>query len=87
MEWILASLIVLGLSAVAVVAAGRGGAMAPAAHDRPDLVLPSPIGPADLRAVRLTVAPRGYRMSEVDELLERLAAQLDVDTGQGSGPG
>lgn len=82
-EWLLAALVVLALAGVAVTAAGRGAVMAAAEHDRPDLDLPDRLGASDLRRVRFSVALRGYRMSEVDELLDRLAAQLDVDTGEG----
>ena len=34
-------------------------------------------GPSDLRRVRFSLAFRGYRMSEVDALLDRLARQLE----------
>jgi DivIVA domain-containing protein len=36
-----------------------------------------PLTARDLRAVRFSTAVRGYRMSEVDALLDRLAAELD----------
>ena len=64
---------------VAVVASGRGGSMAPAYDDRPDLALPAdrPLAARDLRAVRFPLAVRGYRMSDVDELLARLATELE----------
>ena len=38
---------------------------------------------ADLRRVRFSLAFRGYRMSEVDELLDRLASQLESSEGRG----
>lgn len=45
--------------------------------DRPDLALPAgPVTAADVEGLRLSVAVRGYRMSEVDEVLARLAAEL-----------
>ncbi|WP_404855768.1 DivIVA domain-containing protein, partial [Escherichia coli] len=34
-----------------------------------------------LRSVRFAVVPRGYSMSQVDQLLDRLASQME--TGQG----
>jgi DivIVA domain-containing protein len=82
MMWFFAILVVLALGGVALVAAGRGEPLAPAYDDRPDLEVPAagPLAGADLRKVRFGVVLRGYRMSEVDALLARLAAQLD-ETG------
>lgn len=79
MTWLLAILIVLALGGVAVVAAGRGTPMAEVYDDRPDALVPAdgPLVGADLRRVRFSLAVRGYRMSEVDALLDRLAAQLE----------
>ena len=80
MTWVLAILIVLALGGVAVVAAGKGTPMADAYDDRPDALVPGdrPLVGADLRRVRFSLALRGYRMSEVDALLDRLAAQLEA---------
>lgn len=80
MTWVLAILIVLALGAVAVVAAGKGTPMAEAYDDRPDALVPAdgPLVGADLRRVRFSLAVRGYRMSEVDALLDRLAGQLEA---------
>lgn len=76
MEWVFAVLVVLALGAVAVVASGRGAGLEPVEHDRPPLDLPEGhITGEDLRRVRFSLAFRGYRMSEVDELLQRLADQ------------
>jgi DivIVA domain-containing protein len=79
-----AVLIVLALGAVAVVAAGRGASMGPAYDDRADVALPGdrPVTGDDLRALRFNTAVRGYRASEVDALIDRLAAQLDDGTGR-----
>ena len=79
MTWFFAVLIVLAMGAVAVVAAGRGESLGPAYDDRPDVRLPAqgPVTGEHLRAIRFNTALRGYRASEVDALLERLAAQLD----------
>lgn len=79
MTWFFAILVVALMGGVAVVAVGRGGSMAEAYDDRPDSRVPAdgPLGPADLRAVRFSTALRGYRMSEVDALLDRLAAELE----------
>ena len=78
MTWFLAVLIVLVMGAVAVVAAGRGGSMAEVYDDRPDSVVQAdgPLTADDLRRVRFSTAFRGYRMAEVDALLDRLADEL-----------
>jgi DivIVA domain-containing protein len=69
--------VVLVLFVAAVVATREDQAMADAAQDLPDLALPvGPLEPQDVAAVRFSMAPRGYRMSEVDAVLERLAAEL-----------
>ena len=79
MMWLFALVIVLVVGAVAVVAAGAGGSMAPEYDDRPDVVVPAEgsLTGADLRNLRFSTAVRGYRASEVDALLDRLAAQLE----------
>ena len=63
MTWFFAVLIVLAMGGVAVLAAGKG---APLAEEYDDL-----------RRVRFSLALRGYRMSEVDALLDRVASQLE----------
>jgi DivIVA domain-containing protein len=79
MMWVFAIVVVIVLGGVAVIAAGRGEPMAPAYDDRPDALVPADrrLTAADLRKVRFSVALRGYRMTEVDALLTRLAAELD----------
>ncbi|MFL6109564.1 MAG: DivIVA domain-containing protein [Marmoricola sp.] len=86
MMWLFALIIVLVVGGVAVVAAGAGGSMATEFDDRPDAVVPAdgPLRGADLKSVRFSTAVRGYRASEVDALLDRLAQQLD---GQPDGDG
>jgi DivIVA domain-containing protein len=78
MTWIFALVVVALLGSTAVVAAGRGGSMTEVFDDRPDSTVPAdrPLLAADLRTVRFSTALRGYRMAEVDALLERLATQL-----------
>jgi DivIVA domain-containing protein len=80
MMWLFAVLIVLAMGGVAVVAAGRGAPMAPAYDDRPDATVPADgeIGADELRRVRFSLALRGYRMSEVDALLDRLAREKEA---------
>jgi DivIVA domain-containing protein len=89
MMWFFAVLIVLALGGVAVVAAGFGAPLARVYDDRPDAVVPAegPLTGADLKAVRFSTVVRGYRASEVDALLDRLASQLDSSTPPGSGSG
>jgi DivIVA domain-containing protein len=79
MMWVFAVLIVLAMGAVAMLAAGRGEPMAPAYDDRPDARVPAdrPIAADDLRRLRFSLAFRGYRMSEVDALLDRLTTELE----------
>lgn len=79
MMWLFAILIVLALGGVALVAAGAGQPMGEEYGDRPDALVPAdrPLGAADLRRVRFSVGLRGYRMDEVDALLERLAAEAE----------
>ncbi len=80
MMWLFAILIVLALGAVAVVAAGRGRPMDPAYDDAPDSLVPAegPVTADDLRRIRFPLAVRGYRMAEVDALLERLAEEREA---------
>jgi DivIVA domain-containing protein len=82
MMWLFAILIVAAMGGVAALAAGRGEPLAPAYDDRPDAVVPArgPLRGDDLRRVRFSLALRGYRMSEVDALLDRLGRQLDGDS-------
>jgi len=79
MMWLLALVIVCVVGGIAVVAAGAGGSMATEYDDRPDAVVPAdgPLSGDDLRKVRFSTVVRGYRASEVDALLNRLAAQLE----------
>ena len=63
--------------AVAATAVGRGGGLDAA---DPDLVVPwlpdHDITPEDVAAVRFAVAFRGYRMDQVDDVLQRLGEEL-----------
>lgn len=79
MMWVFAILIVLAMGGVALLAAGRGAPMTEATRDRlePELPVEGPLGAEDLRRVRFSLAFRGYRMSEVDALLDRLAGERE----------
>lgn len=89
MTWFFAIVVVALIGGVAVVASGRGGSMAEAFDDRPDADVPAegPLTPADLRRVTFGTVFRGYRMSEVDALLDRLAAELEPHDAHRPGPG
>lgn len=79
MIWFFGILVVLVMGVIAVVASGHGGSMAEVYDDRPDsrVQADGPLTPGDLRAVRFSTAFRGYRMSEVDALLDRLSAEME----------
>lgn len=66
------------LFAVAAVAAGRGDMLADAPRDGAEGGLPAdrPLTPDDVADLRFPMALRGYRMADVDEALDRLAAEL-----------
>jgi DivIVA domain-containing protein len=88
--WVFAILVVLALGGIALVAAGRGAPLAEVYDDRPDASVPATgsLSAEDLRRVRFSLAFRGYRMSEVDALLDRLAAEREQsapDAGRGDG--
>ena len=63
--------------AVAAAAVGRGGGLDPVESD---LIRPSlpdgPISADDLDSVRFAVGLRGYRMDQVDDVLNRLGREL-----------
>jgi DivIVA domain-containing protein len=87
-NWFLAVLIVLAMGGVAAVAAGRGGSLGQSYDDRGDVRLPAdrPVSGKDLRGLRFNTVLRGYRASEVDALIDRLADQLDRDVQDRGGP-
>ena len=65
---------------VASFAFGRGEELAPMPPDGIPVELPAdrPVRGDDVRGVRLSVVLRGYRMAEVDWMLDQLATQLDL---------
>jgi len=81
MTWFFAILIVLALGGVALVASGFGSPLARVYDDRPDVTLPADreLSGDDLRRVRFGMVLRGYRMAEVDALLDRLAGELEAE--------
>ena len=72
---VVAALLFLGASLLL----GRGETQPPADLDRSPVELPDarPVTGDDVRALRMTVTLRGYRMSEVDWLLDQFARTLD----------
>lgn len=78
----LTALALLGVLAVLflvfALATRDGQALAPALPDAADAGLPAgPVRADDVRGVRFGLALRGYRMSEVDTTLARVAEQLE----------
>ncbi|MEE1927726.1 DivIVA domain-containing protein [Streptomyces sp. TRM 70351] len=80
---LLALLVVVGALVLAVVGSddgtgrARGGLSDPVPVQAAVPLPPErPVGRADVAALRLPLALRGYRMSEVDDALDRLAAEL-----------
>jgi DivIVA domain-containing protein len=80
MYWFFTALIAAIVVAIALIAAGRGDAMAQAWSDRRYLSLPEDrsLTAEDLDSLRLALAFRGYRMEEVDDLLDRLGVEIAV---------
>ncbi|RBY77082.1 DivIVA domain-containing protein [Blastococcus sp. TF02-09] len=72
---VVAALLFLGASLLL----GRGETQLPADLDRSPVELPveRPVTGDDVRALRMTVTLRGYRMTEVDWLLDQFARTLD----------
>ena len=75
---ILVLVAVLVIGVVTAVALGRvRGGLDAATANRADNRLPDgPVRPADLTDLSFTVALRGYRMDEVDAVLDRLTEEL-----------
>ncbi|MFF8842802.1 DivIVA domain-containing protein [Streptomyces sp. NPDC015127] len=80
MFWFLLIAMVVVVAAVTLLVVGGGdsAALPEAAPEQltDPLPLHRPVGRADLDALRLPVSPRGYRMGDVDEVLDRLGAEL-----------
>jgi DivIVA domain-containing protein len=76
--WFMLIALVAVVAAVALAVLGDGGVLPEAVPDRADTGLPDdrPLRRADIDEARLPVALRGYRMGEVDDVLDRLAAEL-----------
>lgn len=71
----LIGIVVLG--AAVAIAAGRLGDFGEVDHDRQVARLPEgAITPADVDGLRFGLGLRGYRMDQVDDVLDRLSAEL-----------
>ncbi|MQA06163.1 MAG: DivIVA domain-containing protein [Streptosporangiales bacterium] len=66
------------LGTLALVATGRGGELSREEPDRPPVRLPEDrlVDAVDVNRLRLPLAFRGYRMDEVDRVLDRLAGEI-----------
>ncbi|MEU6016110.1 DivIVA domain-containing protein [Streptomyces sp. NPDC047515] len=75
---LLAMVVVVAAVTLAVVGGGKSAVLQDVAPERLTDPLPAtrPVGRADVEALRLPVAVRGYRMTDVDEALDRLGAEL-----------
>ncbi|MEU9979789.1 hypothetical protein [Streptomyces sp. NPDC050856] len=80
MFWFLliAMVVVVAAVTLAVVGGGESDVLPEAAPEELVDPLPPtrPVGRADIEALRLPLAPRGYRMADVDDVLSRLGAEL-----------
>ena len=68
------------ITVVALLAVGRLGELPDTTPDRAPLALPEdrPMVKADVDDVRFATGLRGYRMDEVDEVLDRLADEVSA---------
>ena len=66
------------ITVVALLAVGRLGELPEIEPDRAPVALPDdrPLQRADVDSVRFAVGVRGYRMDEVDDVLDRLAVEV-----------
>ena len=78
MTVVLLALVLLAVGAVGAVATGRvSGGLGPATSTRPHRGLPEgPVLAGDVDGVRFSTALRGYRMDEVDAVLDRLREEI-----------
>ncbi|MCU7823003.1 DivIVA domain-containing protein [Kitasatospora sp. DSM 101779] len=78
MFWVIVAAMAVVVGGAALVALGGGGTLPEALPDRITARLPQdrPLGRHDVDELRLPMALRGYRMDEVDNVLDRLGAEL-----------
>lgn len=79
MEWFIAVVVIAFLGVAAMAAAGGMGEMPKdPVRDiyRQDLPSDRPLSASDIEALRFGVALRGYAMSQVDDILDRLSNEI-----------
>lgn len=78
MFWVIVVAMAVVVGGAALVALGGGGSLPEAVQDRISARLPQdrPLNKTDVDDLRLPMAVRGYRMDEVDDVLDRLGAEL-----------
>ncbi|MGW4381170.1 DivIVA domain-containing protein [Kitasatospora sp. NPDC004531] len=78
MFWVIVVAMAVVVGGAALVALGGGGSLPEAEHDRLTARFPQdrPLSRNDVDELRLPMALRGYRMDEVDDVLDRLGAEL-----------
>ncbi|AKJ10991.1 DivIVA domain protein [Streptomyces incarnatus] len=75
---VVALVVVVAAVTLAVVGGGGSGPLPEVAPERLQDPLPPdrPVNRADVDSLRFPLAPRGYRMADVDDALGRLGAEL-----------
>ncbi|GAA5009346.1 DivIVA domain-containing protein [Kitasatospora paranensis] len=78
MFWVIVAAMAVVVGGAALVALGGGGVLPEAVPDRIAARLPQdrPLARHDVDGLRLPMAVRGYRMDEVDDVLDRLGTEL-----------
>lgn len=80
--FLLIALAVLAVTAALVVGTMGGGMAEPTSTVPPVDLSPGPLSPRALSQVRFAPALRGYRMQQVDAVLDRVADELAVRDGE-----
>ena len=75
---VMMAVVALILIGIAVAVANADAGMPDAPRDLPDIGMPADreMKPEDVDALRFSMAPRGYRMGEVDDAMARLRDEL-----------
>lgn len=86
MTFVFLLILIVVLTVIALVATGRISRTTPAEHDQqPTYVPTAPVGVEALRRTRFGIAFRGYRMDEVDRLIEQILLTMDQQATNGQG--
>lgn len=79
MVWVLCGGVIVIIGLAVLAASGKFGQVPAVVDDRPVPDFPDgDLSADDLRAARFAVVARGYSMRQVDELLDRLVAQMEA---------